>query len=231
MNIVIMNFSGNVGKSTISRHLFLPRLDNAQLIPIESINSDGSEDEQYRGSQFGELLDSLPFFDNAIIDVGASNVEDFTDLMKTFDGSHEFFDLFIIPTVSEKKQMKDTISTICKLEEIGVPAKKIRVVFNKHDHKNLVKNEFSGIFDFHAESKSFNLKSDAVIHNNELFTRLHDSNSTVSDILEDPTDYKALMAATPDKNEKVRLMRFLSTKLLASTVKKELDTVFKVITK
>ena len=29
-----MNFSGNVGKSTVARHLLLSRLDNAQLIPI-----------------------------------------------------------------------------------------------------------------------------------------------------------------------------------------------------
>lgn len=211
--------------------MFLPRLNNAQIIPIESINSDGSEDEQIRGNQYGELLESLPLFDNAIIDVGASNVEDFTDLMQTFDGSHDFFDLFIIPTVSEKKQMKDTISTICKLEEIGVPAKKIIVVFNKHNKKNLVKNDFSGIFDFHADAKSFNLKSDAVIHENELFTRIHDSSLTVSEILEDPTDYKALMAATPDKAEKVALMYKAANKMLAKTVKKELDAVFNAITK
>lgn len=231
MNFLIMNFSGNVGKSTIARHLLLPRLDNAQLIPIESINSDGSEDEQLRGKQFGEVLEMLPLCDNAIIDVGASNVEDLVNLMKKYSGSHEYFDYFIVPTVSKNKQLKDTISTIDTLEEIGVPAKKIIVVFNMVDDSEIVENSFSSIFQYHADNKNFNLKKNAVISDNELFTRLKDSTLSVADILNDPTDHKALIDATQDKKEKVSLMRQSANKMLAATVKKELDAVFKSITK
>lgn len=224
-----MNFSGNVGKSTISRHLFLTRLENANLIPIESINSDGSEDEQFRGNQFGELLKSLPYFDNAIIDVGASNVEDFINLMRKYDGSHEHFDLFVIPTVSKRKQINDTISTIATLNEIGVPAEKIVVVFNMVEDTEEIEKTFESLFKYHAKEKAFILKRKAVIHENELFVNLKDSSTSVDDLLNDETDYKALMAATPDKTEKVRLMHHLANRMLAKTVKKELDAVFTVL--
>lgn len=55
MKVAIINFSGNVGKTTIARHLLLPRIKDAELISIESANA-------LRG--------------NLIVDIGASNVED-----------------------------------------------------------------------------------------------------------------------------------------------------------
>ena len=170
-------------------------------------------------------------FDNAVIDVGASNVEDFVNLMKKYEGSHDQFDYFIIPTVSKTKQLKDTVSTIKTLNSIGVSPKKIIPVFNMVEDTEIVEKSFSIVFDYHAEKKSFNLKTNAVIHENELFTRLKDTSLSIDDIVNDATDYKALMAATPDKIEKVGLMRQLSNRMLATTVKKELDSVFKTIVK
>ena len=40
MKIAVINFSGNVGKSTVARHLLLPRIPGAELIAIESLNAD-----------------------------------------------------------------------------------------------------------------------------------------------------------------------------------------------
>jgi hypothetical protein len=57
-------------------------MNNAQVFAVESINSDGTEDEAVRGKEFAELLESLAILDDAVIDVGASNVEDFVDLMR-----------------------------------------------------------------------------------------------------------------------------------------------------
>ena len=133
MKVAVINFSGNVGKSTVARHLLSSRLNNAPIIPVETINSDGSSDEAIKGKQFGELLEALAVLDEAVIDVGASNVEDFINLMKQYKGSHEEFDYFVVPTVSDTKQMRDTISTIDALADIGVSPKKIRMVFNRVD--------------------------------------------------------------------------------------------------
>ena len=55
MKVAVINFSGNVGKSTVARHLLAPRLNNAEVIPVESINSDGTDETAIRGKQFGEL--------------------------------------------------------------------------------------------------------------------------------------------------------------------------------
>ena len=38
MKVVVMNFSGNVGKTTVAGHLLKPRMGNAPIFSIESIN-------------------------------------------------------------------------------------------------------------------------------------------------------------------------------------------------
>ena len=43
MKICVLNFSGNVGKSTVAAHLLQPRL-NAQVFSVESLNVDASSD-------------------------------------------------------------------------------------------------------------------------------------------------------------------------------------------
>lgn len=44
--------------------------------------------------------------------------------MSQFDGSHEEFDYFVVPAVSEKKQQIDTVNTIETLAALGVPRRK-----------------------------------------------------------------------------------------------------------
>ncbi len=39
MKIAVINFSGNVGKSTVARHLLMPRVEGADLISVESLNA------------------------------------------------------------------------------------------------------------------------------------------------------------------------------------------------
>jgi hypothetical protein len=229
MKIVVMNFSGNVGKSTVARHLLSPRMNNAKIIPVESINSDGTQDQAIKGKQYGELLSALSVFADAVIDVGASNVEDFVALMKKYDGSHEDFDYFIIPTVKNNKQQNDTISTIEALKEIGIPAKQIRLVFNMVDDADSVQKVFDRLFTYHAESKNFTLRPDAVIHENEIFLKLKNSAESISDILSDPTDLKELLKAATEPNEKMSIAAKIGVKRLASGVTKELDGVYKTL--
>ena len=45
MKICVLNFSGNVGKSTIAAHLLQPRL-NAQVFSVESLNFDAHVHER-----------------------------------------------------------------------------------------------------------------------------------------------------------------------------------------
>ena len=231
MKIAVINFSGNVGKSTVARHLLVPRLLNAQLIAIESINSDGSQDEAIRGKQFGQLQEALALMDDAVIDVGASNVEDFINLMTQYKGSHEDFDFFVVPTVSKAKQQRDTISTIEALADIGIPAKKIRLVFNMVEMDEQAEQVFSGLFEYHASAKRFTLKPDAVIHTNDIYGKLNSAQQSIGDVLADPTDFKVQIRTAQSEQEKLRFAQMLSVKRLAVGVTEELDAVFKALLK
>ena len=75
--MVTINFSGNVGKTMLARHLIAPRI-NGVVIPIESINADEQERDAIKGHQYGKLQDAMWAVDAAVVDVGASNVEKFT---------------------------------------------------------------------------------------------------------------------------------------------------------
>src|ERR1035441_2295314 len=59
MKVAVINFYGNVGKTTIARHLLAPRIDGAELIAVESINADEGQGHALRGKQFGELQEYL----------------------------------------------------------------------------------------------------------------------------------------------------------------------------
>ena len=82
MKIAVINFSGNVGKTTVARHLLLPRIDGAELIAVESLNADEGQGQALRGRQFGELQEYLQTVDSVVVDIGASNVEDLLSLMR-----------------------------------------------------------------------------------------------------------------------------------------------------
>ena len=231
MKVAVINFSGTVGKSTVARHLLAPRLNNAEVIPVESINSDGTDETAIRGKQFGELQEYLQTLDDAVIDIGASNVEDFVKLMKQYKGSHEDFDFFVVPTVPATKQQRDTISTVEALANLGVPAKKIRLLFNMVDLEESQERIFSGLFEYQRESKSFTLKPEAVIHVNDIYGKLKGSKTGIREILADETDYKERIKTAKDADEKLHFAQMLSIKRLAAGVSEELDAVFKALFK
>lgn len=235
MKVAVMNFSGNVGKTTVAGHLLKPRMGNAQIFSIESINAgadaDGLEVEKMKGKKFGELVDELMPLDSAIIDVGASNVEDFLKLMQQYDGSHEEFDYFVVPVVKEKKVQSDTVNTIRALHKLGIDKKKIRMIFNKVEIDDSVEDEFAALFGLAQSEKSFIAKPEAVIYANEVFERLKAVGRSLGDITADETDYRAKLRQTTDEDEKELCIRMVALKRLAITANKNLDDVFKVIFK
>lgn len=233
MKIAVLNFSGNVGKTTIAAHLLKPRMPQAKIYSIESINTDGESDgvkvEKIRGKKFGVLIDELITLNEAIIDVGASNIEDFIKLMQHFDSSHEVFDLFLIPITKEKKVQSDTINTILALQKLGVEKNKIRVIFNKLDIDELAKEEFSAIFAAAKIKDSFLVNENSVIYINEIFDRIKTVGKSLLEISQDTTDYKARLKEDINNDERVFCVQMIALKRLAVTANKNLDTVFETI--
>ncbi|WP_233860053.1 StbB family protein [Paraburkholderia sp. HD33-4] len=231
MKIAVMNHSGNVGKTTITHHVLAPRLEGAVVISVESINSDGSNTAALRGSQFDEVQDRLMSVIHAVVDVGASNVEDFIMLMNCYDGSHADYDRFIIPTVSGTKQQVDTISTLETLKDIGVPPQKIRVVFNMVDPKEDLNRSFARLFDAVGLERWITLNARAVIYENPIFEKIKGTGKTIADIRNDPADYltmnaEAIESGLPE-DQRAYIRQMVALKRLAVRVTSELDMVFR----
>lgn len=231
MKVGVINFSGNVGKTTISRHLLAPRMNDAKVLTIETINSDGSNEDAMRGKQFGELQVLLQMMDDAVIDIGASNVEDFIKMMSQYKGSQEDFDYFVVPVVPAMKQQRDTISTIEALNDLRVPAKKIRVLFNQVEIGDDPGAIFSGLFEYQKAETKFTIKPDAVLHTSDIYPKLAGSSTTLGQILADNTDYKEKIKTTTDSAEKLRYAQLVALKRQAAGVTEELDAVFKTLFK
>jgi MinD-like ATPase involved in chromosome partitioning or flagellar assembly len=232
MKILVACRSGNVGKSTLARHLLAPRMGNAQVLPVESINSDDSDAEAIRGKQFAQVQELLLSVESAIIDLGSSNYEDFFDLMKTYAGSHEDFDLFVIPTEPDIKQERDTVNTITQLAALGVPAHKIVVVFNKVEKPEDVENGFQLLRGYHEREAAFMLRRDAVVYSNPIYATL--GSRSIAEIRDDPSDYKAALAEAikkADQAEASKLKALIAIKRLATGVSGQLDAAFKAITR
>jgi hypothetical protein len=235
MKVAVINFSGNVGKTTVAGHLLKPRMDSAQIFSVESINSgadaDGLDVEKIKGKKFGELIDELMPLDSAIIDIGASNVEDFLKLMQQYDGSHEEFDYFVVPVVKEKKVQADTVNTIRALQKLGIERKKIRMVFNKVEIDDSVIDDFAALFGLAESEKSFIVKPETVIYSNEVFERLKAVGKSLGEITADETDYRAQLRSAKNDDEKDFCVQMVALKRLASTANKNLDDVFKTLFK
>jgi hypothetical protein len=231
MKVAVINFSGNVGKSTASRHLLSPRMNDCKIIPVETINSDENDSGHVKGKEFGNVIEAMALLDDVVVDIGASNIEALILQMKQYRGSHEDFDMFVVPTTPVKKQQRDTISTIEALREIGVPAKKIRLLFNMVEVDDTPEQVFSGLFEFHDVEKSFVLNPKAMLHVNDIYGKLVGAEQTIESVLNDPTDLKELLKAQTDAGEKLRISRQIGIKRLAAGVKEELDVAFKALTK
>jgi len=235
MKVAVLNFSGNVGKTTVAAHLLKPRMADAPIYSIESINlgadADGIDVEKMRGKKFGDLVDELMTLDTAIVDVGASNVEDFLKLMQQFDGSHEEFDFFVVPVVKEKKVQADTVNTIRALQKIGIEKKRIRLVFNKVEVDETVADEFAALFGLAESEKSFIVKPQATIYANEVFERLKAVGKSLGEITSDDTDYRTRLRQATDEDEKELCIRMVALKRLAVTANKNLDDVYTVLFK
>lgn len=229
MKIAVINFSGNVGKSTITRHLLAPRLPNAQVIAVESINADEGQSQTLRGFQFGELQEYLQSVDDVVVDIGASNVEELMRLMHRYRNSHEEFDCFVVPTVPAPKQQQDTIATLVDLEAVGVEPDRVRLVFNMVDDREPLERSFHSLLAFIGQRPIAVANPKCRIGMNEVFARIRETTSDLVEIARDATDYKRLIAQAGDRNEKMALGHKLATRRLALGVVPELDACFEAL--
>lgn len=226
MKLAIINFSGNVGKSTVAQHLLAPRIPGCQVIAVESINADEAQPITIRGREFAQLQEYLQTVSDLVVDIGASNVEDLLALMRRYSGSHTDFDAFIVPTVPARKQQQDTAATLAELSRMGVPAQRIRLVFNQLEDDSPIEKVFETLLAYCAVSGAVVPRLAAALHLNEVYACVRGTGRSLAEWAADTTDFKRGIARAGSTAEKLALAHKLATRRLAQGVIPELDACF-----
>jgi hypothetical protein len=226
MKIAVINFSGNVGKTTVARHLLLPRMRGAELVAVESLNADAGQGQALRGRKFGELQEYLQTVDSAVVDIGASNVEELLCLMRRYRGSQEDFDAFVVPTVPALKQQQDTIATLVDLSQLGVPASSLKLVFNMVEDDAEVAQSFSPLLAFLDQHPIALANPACRLGLNDIYRRVLGPSADLAALARDETDYKALIVQAQATADKIALAQQLANRRLTRGVVPELDACF-----
>jgi len=235
LKIAVINFSGNMGKSTIVRHLLAPRMPNAEIFTIESINSDEMENnaqaKRMRGEEFGKLYARLLIVKSAIVDVGASNVEEFDLRMDEYEDSYNVFDMFVLPTLPDAKAQKDTRATIEVLSLKGVGPEKIRVLFNKAPKpaQEPLSQAYSQIFQAHEQDHLFVLDPNVVLYQSGVFAAAAKAGVTVHELAGARDHYKTLIGEATTDSERERLGFLTADASMAVGVNKQMEGVFRAL--
>jgi len=227
---MILNSSGNVGKSTIARELFYPRLSGCLIIEVETVNKstkDFSGFNVYKfeaGQNFEELYLKLMENENVILDIGASNLGEFWRQMSEFAGVEMLFDYFVIPSIPNDKVMADTYKTISFLRDVGIDDNKIKVIFNQVS-KN-VDTDFSVLL-----KTDFDFDKELYIKKSTLFTDLGLLKKSIKDIYNPNLDfYKNKILEAKDSKQKLILVKSDLANRMAHTFISHFDFLFEKIT-
>lgn len=236
--IVIISAVGNVGKSTILDTMIYPRMLEAAVFRIETINStkkSGAKKEIFlRGDQIDKLQIEVSKEKQSLVDVGMSNLEKFSEGMNEQFGSHWLFDCFLVPVLAKAgadKESEDAIKTLLTLHAMGIEPDRIKVVFNKLPRNSTVDIECDDILNFHEANPIFTLDKNAVIYQSDAFKALSEVDKTFAEMIADDTNYYAVLNDIPMDQEKERV-KTIKMARAQGTCKKlniELESVFNVL--
>ncbi|EIQ0472015.1 transcriptional regulator, partial [Salmonella enterica] len=184
LKLAIVNNSGNVGKSTIGQTLLKPRLEGSEIIKVETLNTDGTNDEKLAAKEFDEIIKRIDDSECTIIDVGSSNIEQFLVQMNEYQGSHDLIDYFIVPVVREAKQQIDSIQTITTLMAMGVEQDRFKVIFNLAEKDTPINKQYS-VFLADDVCKEIVGENPVVVYHNNIFNILNKSGLQYDDVYND----------------------------------------------
>jgi hypothetical protein len=229
MKIAVLNYSGSVGKTVAAHHLLKPRMPDAAFFSVETINQSASDlgasaVSQLQGKKFGELLEALVLEDDAIIDVGASNIEPFFEAMSRFSDAEQEFDLYVIPVTPDQKAWQESLKTVEALVNIGVASEKIRLLPNRIAANPV--DEIPAIFNYAKKTRKAWVNADAYLFESEIYAYLAAKRIGFNELIDDNVDYRALAKAETDSGKARDYARMYRWKKLAIPVRNNLDDAF-----
>lgn len=190
MKIFVASFSGNTGKTTLSKHLLVPQIPGAKRIQIEDINAgDGNPDADIKGKEFEALTESLRAMDDnehVVIDVGASTSIHVMDSLAEMRRFRDQIDFWIIPAVPSVKQNADTIDIAEKMLVLGIKPSRIIVLLNNVTDLDGISNDFKQVL--LLRSAGINVV-DVPILNLPIFDQLKADDRTVFSIASETVDF------------------------------------------
>jgi hypothetical protein len=109
---------------------------------------------------------------------------------------------------------------------LGLPASKIRLVFNMVESGLQFKTTFFLVLGFLEEQRIATANPDCCLGTNEIYARIRNKGIDLATLARDDTDYKALIVKTKGTAERLALAQKLATRRLAVGVLPQLDVCF-----
>lgn len=230
MKFFVLNSSGNVGKSTITREVLYSFMPSAKIFEIETVNSSstGFNIDVEKITDFTNFEDIyLKFLENddLILDVGASNLSAFCNKLMEFAGVETLFDYFIIPTIPNEKVATDTARTVLFLQSLGVPNEKIKVVFNGAD----TISEFE-ILLLQEEKINYKFDKSLFVPKSNLFKELGILRKTINEIYCENVDIYKNDILKAEAKDKLRLIKTDLANRMAVAIYPKLKEIYELIT-
>lgn len=208
--IAVLSYSGSTGKTLIAMHLLKPFMPNAQFYAIETINQSAADlgvenVHTLAGKDLGELIEELVLEDDAIIDIGASNVERFFEEIGKYDGATDEIEYFIIPVTPEAKSWQEGAKAASALREIGIPSHQILIMPNRIEYNP--KEEVSDIYAMISKTNLATIDDEIYMLESEVYSYLDNNGLTLDSLVSDDQDYRLLAKQAEDSESRKKYAR------------------------
>lgn len=239
--VAIINFSGNVGKTTLKRFLLEPRMNLDAVYTIETLSKDGNEGEGdiiVTGGDFEDIQRALLELDSVLVDIGVTNVEATMRYLNRIEGSHEDFDYFIVPVVKMVKPLKNSVATIHSLLKMGVEPERIKVVFNMVEDPDKIEVHFEDLI-FALEEFGVPYDTENAVTYTEFYPNFDNLGVSLEELLstkveENTKELKALRGkakkngglSAEEEDRRDALIELITTQRYAKTAVRNLDRVY-----
>lgn len=238
MKKAYISMTGKVGKSSLVNALEFPRMPNATIIRLETINESGisgcNKEIYLKGRDLGKLETELAKVEDAIVDVGASNVETFLLALNSQFESHLAFDYFIVPVLaraSAKIEMSEAISTLQTLSKMEIEPERIKVIFNRLPKDSSVADECKPLMVLHKKTPIFSLEPESFVYETEAFAALGAIDKAYVDMLNDERNYRQELSKIPMEKERERteMVKWIRAQGTVKMLERELSAAYQAL--
>ncbi len=233
--IAVVNITGNVGKTTIAANVLAPSMPDAKFVAVETINAAGDalghDVEKFKGRDFAQVYAELAVASDLILDVGASNVEEFMRGLTKFEDGHDEIDIFVIPVTAGKKEATESMKTVEMLAAAGVPAEKIRLIFNRVEES--VEEEFGPVLNYVKKNKNCLANPECAIYESEIYDLMAARKQSLEQAMESTANFKEELAAAraaDDKKAFAKATDAMTINKQAKSALRQSKAVFEILT-